>query len=96
MSKATFSALSLPHPDGNFFLRPDRILGMFVFDPDAAPPDVGGWAAALAEEAYRDQVIGPTCEAITDYYRYSVRSSTCSKVAAPCTGVARTQKSASS
>ena len=32
VSKAAFQALSLPHPDNNYFLRPDRILGStFLF-----------------------------------------------------------------
>ena len=33
VSRATFAALSLPDADGNYFLRPDRILGMFVLNP---------------------------------------------------------------
>ena len=39
VTKATFVSLSLPHEDGNFFLRPDRILGCFVFS--AAQPPLG-------------------------------------------------------
>jgi hypothetical protein len=32
VSKTCFACFSLPHPDGNFFLRPDRILGAFHID----------------------------------------------------------------
>jgi hypothetical protein len=33
VSKSTFTSFSLPHPDGNYFLRPDRILGAFRVYP---------------------------------------------------------------
>jgi hypothetical protein len=29
ITKSTFKEFSSPHPDGNYFLRPDRILGVF-------------------------------------------------------------------
>jgi hypothetical protein len=35
--KIYFEDLSLPHIDGNYFLRPDRILGSFLFDPTVQP-----------------------------------------------------------
>jgi hypothetical protein len=37
ISKSTFRELSLPHPDANYFLRPDRILGAFHVDSSAPP-----------------------------------------------------------
>eukprot|EP00615_Pteridomonas_danica_P006215 CAMPEP_0114345144 /NCGR_PEP_ID=MMETSP0101-20121206/11986_1 /TAXON_ID=38822 ORGANISM="Pteridomonas danica, Strain PT" /NCGR_SAMPLE_ID=MMETSP0101 /ASSEMBLY_ACC=CAM_ASM_000211 /LENGTH=724 /DNA_ID=CAMNT_0001480919 /DNA_START=816 /DNA_END=2990 /DNA_ORIENTATION=- len=37
VSKSDFSAFSLPHVDGNYFLRPDRILGVFYIDPNNQP-----------------------------------------------------------
>jgi hypothetical protein len=37
VSKSDFLAFSLPHLDGNYFLRPDRILGVFIIDPDNQP-----------------------------------------------------------
>ncbi len=52
VSKATFEALALPHADGNYFLRPDRILGAFLLDP--AQPPSGYDEAAGALEAERD------------------------------------------
>ena len=33
ISKSTFHSFSLPHADGNYFLRPDRILGAFRVYP---------------------------------------------------------------
>jgi hypothetical protein len=47
VSKATFNSLSLPQADGNYFLRPDRILAAFLFDP-LVPPPVGYSEAAEA------------------------------------------------
>jgi hypothetical protein len=32
VTTTSFSTFSLPHPDGNYFLRPDRILGAFRVD----------------------------------------------------------------
>jgi hypothetical protein len=37
ISKSTFKEFSLAHPDGNYFLRPDRILGAFHVDSSAPP-----------------------------------------------------------
>jgi hypothetical protein len=34
VSKATFEIFGLPHADGSYFLRPDRLLGAFLLDPD--------------------------------------------------------------
>mmetsp|Transcript_49770 Transcript_49770/g.63767 ORF Transcript_49770/g.63767 Transcript_49770/m.63767 type:complete len:403 (-) Transcript_49770:181-1389(-) len=45
VSKSDFLAFSLPHLDGNFFLRPDRILGVFLIDPQN-PPRVGSKGVA--------------------------------------------------
>ena len=40
VGKQIFGNFSLPQSDGNYFLRPDRILGAFLLDP--ANPIVGG------------------------------------------------------
>jgi len=37
VSKATFRDFSLPHADGSYYLRPDRIMGAFLLDPAHAP-----------------------------------------------------------
>jgi hypothetical protein len=37
VTKSDFAAFSLPHVDGNYFLRPDRILGVFYIDPNNQP-----------------------------------------------------------
>jgi hypothetical protein len=37
VSKAVFEALTLAHADGNYFLRPDRIMGAFLIDPSDPP-----------------------------------------------------------
>jgi hypothetical protein len=50
--KATFEALSLPDPDGTFYLRPDRILGCFLLDPDV--PLLGDVTSELAAEVEKD------------------------------------------
>ena len=55
MSKATFDSLSLPTPDGNFFLRPDRILAMILLDPASPPADYFMAMDGLDEECARDQ-----------------------------------------
>lgn len=34
VANSTLKSLSLPQPDGNYFLRKDRILGMLLVDPD--------------------------------------------------------------
>ncbi len=34
VANSAFKSLSLPQPDGNYFLRNDRILGMLLIDPD--------------------------------------------------------------
>jgi len=44
VSKATFAALSLADEAGNYFLRPDRIMGMFIVDPSHPP---SGYEACL-------------------------------------------------
>lgn len=55
VSKATLEALSLRDVDGAFYLRPDRILGCFLLDPDV--PLVGGFAAELTIEADNDSAV---------------------------------------
>jgi hypothetical protein len=39
VTKSTFLSFALPHGDGNYFLRPDRVLGAIIFDPSSPPPD---------------------------------------------------------
>jgi hypothetical protein len=54
LKKGLFHALSMPAKDGNYFLRPDRIVGAF-FLPSSEPP-VGRFEAkaALASEREED------------------------------------------
>ena len=59
VGKQIFGNFSLPQSDGNFFLRPDRILGAFLLGP--ANPIVGGDDAigreALAAEKAKDATV---------------------------------------
>ena len=59
VGKQIFANFSLPQSDGNYFLRPDRILGAFLLDP--ADPIVGGDEAAskeaMAAEKARDATV---------------------------------------
>ena len=57
VSRHTFEAMSLPRENGDFFLRPDRILGAFLLDPTDPPTRVAMAEDALAEEIIRDQAI---------------------------------------
>jgi hypothetical protein len=40
VSRSHFASLSLPDMDGNFFLRPDRILGMFLIDSSSSSTEL--------------------------------------------------------
>jgi hypothetical protein len=53
-SKATFHAISLPTLDGNYFLRPDRILGAFIMS--VQPRDFDEGSSALAAERAADAI----------------------------------------
>jgi hypothetical protein len=53
VTKTTFQSLSLPHADGNYFLRPDRILGTFLFQ--ASSPPIGYTEAESAIQNEVDQ-----------------------------------------
>ena len=59
VGKQIFENFSLPLDDGNYFLRPDRILGAFLLDP--ANPIVGSDDAmdqeALAAEKAKDATV---------------------------------------
>ena len=59
IGKQIFGNFSLPQSDGNYFLRPDRILGAFLLDP--ANPIVGGGdeasKEAMAAEKARDATV---------------------------------------
>jgi hypothetical protein len=52
VSKPTFEALALPHSNGNYFLRPDRILGMYLLNSDL--PMHGTSQEELDKERSRD------------------------------------------
>ena len=54
VSKATFESLSMPDGDGNYFLRPDRILGCFLLDPSDPPANYAASKEALREESRMD------------------------------------------
>jgi hypothetical protein len=41
VAKADFADLSLPHNNGTYFLRPDRIVGAFMVDPQRPPRSAG-------------------------------------------------------
>ena len=53
VSKATFMALALPDADGNYFLRPDRIMGMFLLD--TVPPGLAAAELELEGERRNDK-----------------------------------------
>lgn len=54
VSKGLFEKASLPDKSGNFFLRPDRILGMFLLDPASPPADSESQVEALEREVDKD------------------------------------------
>jgi hypothetical protein len=54
VSKATFHSLALPHDDGNYFLRPDRILGFFVFHEMESPSGATENELAMEDEISQD------------------------------------------
>ncbi len=54
VGRASFGALSLPDASGNYFLRPDRILALFVLDGAAPPAGRELCAARLEAEVARD------------------------------------------
>jgi hypothetical protein len=54
VTKATFESLALPSSAGEFFLRPDRILGACLIDPQAPPGGRAPAKFALDREAERD------------------------------------------
>ena len=53
VSKGTFEALTLPNVDGNYFLRPDRIMGMFLLDK--VPPGLAAAELKLEGERRNDK-----------------------------------------
>lgn len=54
VGKAAFEALSKADQEGNLFLRPDRILGMFLIDPLRPPAGAHVAKKFLAEERCQD------------------------------------------
>jgi len=54
-SKSSFGRFSLPHHDGNYFLRPDRILGAFVVNHAKLPLMNAGSQRLLKNEISYDQ-----------------------------------------
>jgi len=55
VKKVMFESFSLPTEDGNYFLRPDRILGMFLLDPGHVPGDYMEAQEMLNTEISKDQ-----------------------------------------
>ena len=55
VSKATFAAFSLPNEAGDFFLRPDRIMGMFLLNPGDPPEGYARCREKLLREQNRDR-----------------------------------------
>jgi hypothetical protein len=53
VSKATFHAFALPHAGGDYFLRPDRIMGAFLL-PAATPPAARAPPLVCAQEMAQD------------------------------------------
>eukprot|EP00615_Pteridomonas_danica_P012257 CAMPEP_0114369408 /NCGR_PEP_ID=MMETSP0101-20121206/31646_1 /TAXON_ID=38822 ORGANISM="Pteridomonas danica, Strain PT" /NCGR_SAMPLE_ID=MMETSP0101 /ASSEMBLY_ACC=CAM_ASM_000211 /LENGTH=583 /DNA_ID=CAMNT_0001520239 /DNA_START=2429 /DNA_END=4180 /DNA_ORIENTATION=- len=54
VKKSDFEALALPHQDGNYFLRPDRILGMFYIDTSTKLKGLGEAKDGLFFEEKKD------------------------------------------
>lgn len=57
VGKRMFEDFSLPHADGNYFLRPDRILGAFLLDPTKALGGHHEASARMEEEKGKDQIV---------------------------------------
>jgi hypothetical protein len=57
VSKAAFTDLALPHADGNYYLRPDRILAAFLLDPANPPVGVQAVADGLDTEKQHDELV---------------------------------------
>lgn len=55
VTKSYFHVLSLSAADGNYFLRPDRILGMFLLDPANSPSGYEEAREELELERARDR-----------------------------------------
>ena len=55
VSKATFGDFSLPHADGSYYLRPDRIVGAFLLDPARPPLGHEEVRESLLEERTNDE-----------------------------------------
>lgn len=55
VAKSSFQALALRSKDGNFFLRPDRIIGAFVLTASMPPLGYGEAKEALAAERAADE-----------------------------------------
>ena len=55
VSKATFAASSLPDEAGNFFLRPDRIMGMLLLNPGDPSEGYARCLEKLLREQNRDR-----------------------------------------
>jgi hypothetical protein len=64
--KANFTSLSLPDETGNYFLRPDRIMGMFLINPDDPPTGYAASGESLNCEQNCDLA---TKDALTEHMR---------------------------
>jgi hypothetical protein len=64
VSKATFEIFGLPHADGSYFLRPDRLFGAFLLDPAKHINGYDDAKSMLLEEKRNDT---DTKHLITDF-----------------------------
>lgn len=55
VSKTTFDHLALPDTNGDFFLRADRILGIFMVNPEQPPSGLNEAQGACESEQLNDQ-----------------------------------------
>ena len=53
--KRSFEDFSMPHEDGSYYLRPDRIMGCFLLDPSNLTEEVDFNPRLIADEARRDE-----------------------------------------
>ena len=55
VARPLFQDLSLPDPSGNYFLRPEYIVGAFLVDPQAPPRFTATSGVAAADEVAADR-----------------------------------------
>jgi hypothetical protein len=64
VSKALFQDLALPAPDGNYFLRPDRILGAFLLDPTHPPAEYARAEKEMSMQRENDCAVKDRLESV--------------------------------